>query len=394
MNLLHITPYYPPAYAFGGVVRAVHGMATALAARGHSVTVLTTDALDRDRRIESPLDTFIDDVRVVRVRNASVWLRGRANLSTPLSMKKAVGPLIAAADLVHFHEFRTAETLLLAPQAARHGLPLVLSPHGTLTTETGRGSLKRLWDIAFSPRLARCFSAVVALTAAERAEAEAFWKRLGTPATFSVVPNGVNPAEFIDRDGARAAFRARWGLSDAPVCLFLGRLHARKGIDFLIRAFQIARLEQAYLVIAGPDEGMLATITPLIAADRRIVLTGYLDDEGRRAALAAADVFVLPALGEGLSIAALEALASGLPAILSPECNLPEAAAAGAALIVERQVEPLASALTTLMSNPELRAAMGERARALVSEHFTWDRVGTQLETVYQSLVKRQHTLG
>lgn len=393
MNLLHITPYYPPAYAFGGVVRAAHGMATALANRGHSVTVLTTDALDRDRRLESPLETLIDGVRVVRVRNASLWLRGRANLSTPLAIRRAAEPLIAAADLVHFHEFRTAETLLIAPQAARRGLPLVLSPHGTLTTQTGRGSLKRLWDRVFSPRLARCFSAVIALTAAERAEAEALWQAYGAAAAFSIVPNGVTPAEFVDREGARSAFRARWGLGDAPVCLFLGRLHARKGIDLLIRAFQVAHVGQAYLVIAGPDEGMQAAIMPLIAADRRIILTGYLDDEGRRAALAAADVFALPALGEGLSMAALEALASGLPAILSPGCNLPEAGAAGAALIVEREVEPLAAALTTLLTSPELRAAMGERARALVREHFTWDRVGAQLETVYQSLVSRQHTL-
>src|SRR3954463_14373925 len=86
LNLLHLTPYYAPAYAFGGVTRAVEGMARALAARGHSVTVLTTDALSQTERYRGALDIDQDGVRVVRVPNRSVMLRGRLNLSTPLGM--------------------------------------------------------------------------------------------------------------------------------------------------------------------------------------------------------------------------------------------------------------------------------------------------------------------
>ena len=80
---------------------------------------------------------------------------------------------------------------------------------------------------------------------------------------FAVVPNGVDADEFAQLPG-RAEFRARYGLGDVPVCLFLGRLHARKGVEVLVRAFKLANVPGARLVLAGPDEGMLTTLQPLL----------------------------------------------------------------------------------------------------------------------------------
>ncbi|MEP7293254.1 MAG: glycosyltransferase, partial [Chloroflexota bacterium] len=372
MNIVHLSPYYAPAYAFGGVTRAVEGIARALTARGHTVIVLTTDALSQTERFTGALDAVQDGVRVVRVPNRSVMLRGRLNLSTPLGIGHAAADLLATADLLHVHEFRTAENLLVTPIATRLGIPIILSPHGTLTLSTGRGALKSVWDRLLSPVLARRFAAVVALTAAEADEARAAWASFGVDASnarFTIVPNGVDPDEFAHLPG-RASFRARYNLGDAPVCLFLGRLHARKGVEVLVRAFQQANLPNARLVLAGPDEGMLAALQPLL--DQRITVTGYLSGADRLAALASADLFCLPAAGEGLSMAALEALASGLPVILSPGCNLPEAASAGAGLIVQPQVAPLASALRALLTDAPRRASMSAAARALVRDRFTW----------------------
>lgn len=386
MNIVHLTPYYAPAYAFGGVTRAVEGMARTLARRGHDVSVLTTDALNQHERCTGALDEMQDGVRVVRVPNRSVWLRGRLNLSTPLGMNRRAAELLADADILHIHEFRTAENLLVTPVAARRGIPIALSPHGTLTLSTGRGALKSAWDRLLSPTLARRIAAVIALTAQEADEAQTAWQSFGVaPAQtrFEIVPNGVDPDEFANLSG-RESFRARYGLGDAPVSLFMGRLHARKGVDVLARAFLHADVPDARLVIAGPDEGMLPVLQSL--HDGRIVLTGYLDASQRLEALAAADVFCLPATGEGLSMAALEALASGLPSILSPGCNLPEAAEAGAALIVEPQVEPLAAALRELLGDAARRARMGAAARSLIRKRFTWQSVGARLEAVYEAL--------
>lgn len=381
MNLVHVTPYYAPAYAFGGVVRSVEGMARALCQRGHTVTVLTTDALSQTTRYDGDLDTVENGVRVVRVRNRSIWLRGRANLSTPLGMSAAVHPLIAQADVIHCHEFRTAENLMITPIAARLGKPMALSPHGTLTASTGRGLLKTGWDRLLSPAVARRFHTIIGLTAAEAAEAQTLWQQFGASAEFAVVPNGVYPGEFAALPD-RSVFRERWSIgAQETVCLFLGRLHPRKGVEVLIRAFLAANVPNTRLVIAGPDEGMLDTLHPLL--NDRIVVTGYLNSQQRLEALAAADVFALPATGEGLSMAVLEAMAAGVPVLLSPGCNLPEAAEAGAGLIVEPAETPLAQALRTLLTDAALRAQMGAQGRTLVEQRFTWGQVAQMLERVY-----------
>lgn len=385
MNLLHVTPYYAPAYPFGGVVRAVEGLAVALAARGHAVTVLTTDAGSRNSRVDAPAEEMRDGVRVIRLRNRALWLRARANLSAPVGMAAMTRNLLPGMDLVHLHEFRTVEALQVAPVAAQAGVPVVMSPHGTLTLETGRGSLKARWDRFLSPRVADRLAAVIALTAAEAEDVRQLWARIGRPPPpIQIVPNGVNPAGVTPSAPARAGFRQRFGLGDAPVCLFLGRLHARKGVDVLAEAFLAADLADARLVIAGPDEGMLGRLEAI--GDPRIVLTGYLNPEERLAALSAADLFALPATGEGLSMAALEALAAGLPVILSPGCNLPEVEPAGAGLEVEPEAEPLAAALRLLLNDHELRLRMGAAARALAESRFTWERVAAQMETVYATL--------
>jgi glycosyltransferase involved in cell wall biosynthesis len=380
MHILHLTPYYAPAYVFGGVVRSCEGMARALVRHGHTVTVVTTDALNQTQRYRDSLDEIMDGVRVVRVRNASPRLRGQANLSTPFGMRKIVPELLETVDIIHCHEFRTVENLIVTPLAAALGKPMVLSPHGTLTHETGRGALKALWDRLFSPSVARRFTDVVGLSIAEVNEVRSLWSTFGAQANFASIPNGVDPQSYTNLSG-RAAFRERYRLGDGPICLFMGRLHARKRVGLLVEAFKAADVPGARLVIVGPDEGMLATIQPML--DDRIISTGYLGGADRLAAFAAADLLALPAVGEGLPMVVLEAMSAGLPVIVSPGCNLPEVAQYGAGIQADVTLEALHDALRQLLSDADKRARMGAAAATLVSERFTWDAVAEQLEQVY-----------
>lgn len=389
MRILHLTPYYAPAYAFGGVVRSVEGMATALAKRGHEVAILTTDALDQRRRYLGPPDEMIDGVRVLRRPNVWPRLRGSLNLSTPREMKRTTKALLPTVDVVHIHEFRTLENLLVTPVAQRLSKPIVLSPHGTLNLETGRGNLKTIWDRLLSPGLTLRVDHVVALSEAEREEAEGLWRGFGRrqrPTRFSVIPNGVDPPEINQRQLA-ANFRARYALGESPVVLFMGRLQKRKGVDVLIQAFKTAGIEDARLLIVGPDEGMLPTLQAHAANDPRIVFAGYLEGEARLSALAASDVFALPATGEGQPMAALEAMAAGLPVVLSPGCNLGEAAEFGGGFEVEASAAAFAEKLSLLLTDNALQDEMGNRARQLVAERYDWDKVAARLEALYTNLV-------
>jgi glycosyltransferase involved in cell wall biosynthesis len=397
MNLLHVVPYYWSAIAYGGVVTAVTDLTRAQVEAGHRVTVLTTDALAPGQRTSERVTT-IEGVDVIRVRNLSNWLRGRLNLSTPWRMRALAARLISerSIDVVHCHEVRTVENLLVTPVARRLGVPLVVSPHGTLPLDTGRPFVKKTWDRLFAQRLLPRFDRVVALTANEAADVRAIWAQAEVSLReeqIAVVPNGVHADRFdFDFDGP--AHWKRWRITGGPIVIFLGRLHERKGVQLLIPAFARAAADvpSAHLVIAGPDAGMRpaleAQIHELDLAGR-VVFTGLVFGPDRDLCLRAADIFALPAVGEGFSIAVLEALAASLPVVITPGCNFPEVVDAGAGLVVPRTVEALADALHTLLTDADRRASMGRSARELVLARYHWPAIVAQMDAVYAAVTAR-----
>lgn len=393
MRILHLTPYYAPAYAYGGVVRALAGLAAAQAAAGHTVRVLTNDAAHPDAGAALPQRETLNGVAVFRARNRFPGLRPALNLSSPSGLGALAKSLCHDADILHCHEFRTAENWLLMRKVSGEfrSLPRLLSPHGTLTHATGRRLAKALWDATVGPPLARAFDHVVCLSESERAETMSRWRAMGLPPpAASVIPNGVPADIFAGHDPAklRADFRKRHRLAAAPTLLFLGRLHRRKGVALLGRAFaRLAEKEDIRLLIAGPDEGEGAPLRQL--QDRRILLLGYLQGEERLAALAAADGFALPAVGEGQSMALLEALAAGLPAIVTPGCNLPQVAQRGAGWQIEPTVDALVLAINEWLNSAARWPEMAAAGRRLTREEFSWPAVERALTGVYQDLIAR-----
>ncbi len=398
MNLLHIIPYYTPAWTYGGSVRAAADLTRALVQAGHRVTVLTTDTLSPTERIPTLSET-IDGVDVIRVRNRSNWLRGRLNLSTPQGIAQTAARLVRERqiDAIHVHELRTVENLRAAPVANRLGVPLLVSPHGTLPYDTGRTSIKRLWDRALGGRLLPRFDGVIALTASEAADARAVWAACGVDLPddrIYTVPNGVHLDDFAALPSGDD-FRARWKLGSGPVVLFLGRLHARKGLQFLVPAFldALACEPTAHLLIAGPDEGMRAALETQVALSGLrdyVIFTGMLTGQDKLAALAAADLFALPAVGEGFSMAVLEAMACGLPVLLTPGCNFPEVVEGRAGVVVEREIGAISDVLCDLLSDADLRESIGRAARRMIEDRYTWAQVAAQMADVYAQAIERK----
>ncbi len=401
MNVLHITPYYAPAWALGGVVRAVSELAAAQAARGDQVQVLTTDIADLNGGRIAVLEEMRDGVHVQRARNAFPLLRGRFNLSTPQGFGALLQARLPQADLIHLHEFRTLEALLTL--RAKPAVPIILSPHGTLSQATGRGTLKRLWDRLFGRYTARHITGVTALTQAERAEVEAAWYAFGLDLPpVRVIPNGVGADVWAGLANPQlgadvAALRKRFGIGDVPIVLFLGRLHERKGIQYLIPAFgqAIQAGVAAHLLIVGADDGMLGAMQRLVEQDNlsaQVTFAGLLEGRERSAALAAAEIFALPAVGEGLSLAALEAAASGCALILTEGCNLPEAATHSAGMVVARHRDAIAAALRHLLESPTVRRQMGAAAQTWAKDAFQWQAIAEHMAQFYAecAILKRQ----
>lgn len=256
--------------------------------------------------------------------------------------------------------------------------PYYVFPHGMLDPWFKRSyPLKHLKKWLYWPwgeyRILRDARAVIFTSEEERLEArESFWLYR---CRERIAPLGMEAPPVAAPD----EFLARWPeLAHKCVVLFLGRIHPKKGCDMLIEAFarSAPNAQQTMLVMAGPDqEGWAATLRQQ-AADlgiaERVVFTGMLEGSMKWAALRAADVFVLPSHQENFGLSVAEALACGVPVLMSNKVNIwREVQEDGAALVEPDNVPGTERLLRRWfeMLDGE-RAAMRRRAAECFAKRF------------------------
>ncbi len=391
LRILHITPYYSPAWAYGGSTRVAVELCTRLASRGHSVTVYTTDAQDAERRAE-PGEHLIDGVAVRRFRNLSNRLAwGR--MFVPLGFGQAVARAVPTFDVVHLHEVRSLLNVWALPALLRSSVPVVVSPHGGLPLELGRASFKRAFDALYGRRLLARACRLHALSGMEHEQALAF----GLPAErVALIPNGIDAGAF-DAPADVDSFKRRYDIPFAsPVVGFLGRLNAIKGLDFLLDAFAriLAARPDAILLLAGPDDGArpgLEAQAERLGIAPSVRFTGMLTDEAdKAAAYRASSVYVLPARYEILSLTILEALLNATPCILTNRCALAgQLAGAGVARVVPfGDTSALTAEIAAVLDDPDTAHAEAGRGRQLVVEQFDWESVVDRWLEVYRACLE------
>lgn len=362
-----------------GVARIVCDLANALRRQGTPVDVYTADCPGRgaDGTGLAPGN---------RLHTAPGRWMGRLAWSPALArvLDGAAGEL----DVVHNHSLWMLPTHYATRAAGRRGVPVVWTVHGFLEPWALAHSRwkKRLAGWAFQDRDLRSASCLVVNSPSELASVRGY----GLRNPVAVIPNGVNLEEFASLP-PREDFERRFPeVRGKGVCLFLSRLHEKKGLGHLVEAW--SRISREFgewqLVIAGPDDGYEARLRERIAVlglERSVTVAGPLYGEWKRAAWSRADAFVLPSYSEGFSMALLEALAAGLPALVTPGCNFPEAARAGAAFEVEPTAGGTADGLRRLLGmRADERQEMGIRGRTLVEAGYTWDAVARRTLAVYE----------
>jgi glycosyltransferase involved in cell wall biosynthesis len=201
-------------------------------------------------------------------------------------------------------------------------------------------------------------------------------------ARIDVVPHGTDADAFRPAPPLEVEdVRRRFGL-DGPYVLFLGGLEPRKNLETLLRAF--GRLEHpgVSLVVAGgevrwaPDyvHEVDAAIDALpVEAGARVIRTGYVADEDRRALLSGAEVLAYPSRYEGFGFPVLEAFAANVPVLTSSTSSLPEVAGSAAVLVDPDDPEAIANGLDELLADGDLRNVLRAAGTVRVAS-FTWER--------------------
>lgn len=289
------------------------------------------------------------------------------------------------ASVLHCHGLWRTQTRV-AMTFINHGYPLIVSPHGMLDAwAMAHSSWKkeivwRLWE-------GKVLASSACVHALCDAEAHAIHQRLPNK-PVAVIPNGVHPAEkeLQPRD------LLPW-VNEIPenenVLLFLGRFHQKKGLEPLMTAWQSvldeAQLSGWWLVFLGfGDDGKFESQLRGCPVNRCRAY-GPIFGKEKVAALQHSSAFILPSYSEGLPMAALEAMAYGLPCLLSSACNIPEAFSARAAFRAEPDASELIRALKNLFSSTaSQRYEMGINGKNLTSQHFHWAGVAQQMSELYR----------
>jgi glycosyltransferase involved in cell wall biosynthesis len=370
---------------FGGIAAHLAGLCPELVKQGHQVTLALPGFHERWREREFKGVDIEPVGKTLGIRFVRYFTRIR-------SARRALARLIdkTVPDIIHAHD------LFTGPPVARvfaDKVRYVVTNHTSLFprwagTRRGRFFLRRLYGrpqgvIAVSPLLMEC-------------------SRVLKPERIEFIPNGVDTTMFrpqADKKGLRESL----GIAhDAPVVLFAGRFHPVKGLEYLPAAMRMVldKSPTAKLVIIGggsrKEEADLATSLAELDINPATINLGRVPHEKMPAYYALADLLVLPSLMEGISVAALEAMACAVPAVATAVGGMPEVIEDGVSgrLVPPRSPESLAEAMIALLEDRESRLEMGAAARRRVEERFAWVGIAERTVEFYRQVIEHSSRAG
>ncbi len=385
-RILHVSPSFYPAWAYGGVPRCAYELCRELVALGHEVTVWTTDVFDRDSRLGST-GSVVDGIRVRRFRNLSNRFAHDFQLYLPVGAFSEARERIRDFDLVHVHSHRHLLQVAVCNAARDAGVPYVLTGNGTVPAIERYVGIKNVLDAVGVAGIVRGTSACIAVSEAEISH----YTSVGVPEDrVRVIPNGVRLAEF-DSLPEPGVFRRTHGIGDGPLVVFVGKITPRKGVDVLIRA--MAHLPDAVqLVVAGnfmmPEKPLRALVSDLGLGDR-VRFPGLLLGEERNAAYVDADVVAYPSIDEIFGLVAAEAIMCRTPLVVCGDSGCGELVRAsdGGEVVPYGDPRALAAALGRLLDDPEKRKLHVEHAEAYVRQHLGWGTIAAKTSELYSEVV-------
>lgn len=328
------------------------------------------------------------------------WRGSRARIAFPLLVWQRARDEARKGrpyDLVNVHEPHSMPVAMAQANVAKVGVVI-----------TSHGLERRAWDLALEEgRLGR---GGPSLRSRILYPATSLWQsRVGlSRARFVFTLNeedksyltarcGV-PAERVGRmrPGAAAIFaapatRRTYGRGDR--LLFFGSWRQNKGTADLVAAFEELAQRQKRLTLtvlgAGVEPSIVRNSFSASVRDRVVVIP-FTDDANAVGVLSDADIFVLPSLFEGTPLVLIEAMMSGLPIVTTDTCGMRDVVEheRTGLLVPVRSPARLAQAIERLISEPNLRAALGRGAHEYARQYHTWKRVGQEVLSTYERLAR------
>ena len=393
MKILEVSPYYYPAWSYGGIPRVVYELSKSLVRLGHEVSVFTTDVFDKESRYEKSTDN-VEGVNVKYFKNLSNSLAYNQQIYLPRGLKEELRRIIKNFDLVHLHGHRNFLNNIVRIEALKNNIPYILSGHGTVVRIERKVFINSIFDKFFGNSVLRDASGFVAVSESELKQFE----EMGvSPDEVRVIYNGIELDDYRDLP-PKGEFKKNFGLEGKKVILYLGKFTPRKGMDFLTRAF--ARLKKnsrddIKLVFVGNDMGFKSKVLEIIKEEGlsdSVVFTGLLTGRDKLAAYVDADVLAYPAVHEIFGLVPFEALMCGAPVVVTDDC--------GCGLIIEREgagetvkyndTRALADKLGKILSDGEEVSESVKKGQEFIEKNLSWEIIGKRYEEFYKEVLGKK----
>ncbi|MFH1551178.1 MAG: glycosyltransferase [Planctomycetota bacterium] len=412
LKILHVVPYFFPAWAYGGIPRIAYEICREQARRGHDVTVATTDVLNETQRVPfekkggAKFSDYIESIRqsidgctVYYFRNFSNALAYHMQAFLPLGLKSWAKKNVRRFDVVHMHGHRHMLNSAVARCARKAGVPYVMTANGTVLAIERRFLLKRIFDPLFGSHVLRGAAHFTAVSEAEIAQ----YEQAGIPRDrITVVYNGINLDDY-ENPPPPGTFKKERGLAGKKIILYLGKITPRKGIEFLVQAYAAlldeagpVTRENSRLVIAGNDMGFRAKLESLaddLKLGGQVLFTGLLTGEEKLACYVDADVCAYPSTLEIFGLVPFESLMCGTPVIVTNDCGCGEVVARARAgrLVPYGDADALKDALAAALgADAEVLEEEVRRGKEFIRENLGYEKIAHEYVEVYRRLEAKQ----
>ncbi|MBI5249957.1 MAG: glycosyltransferase [Desulfomonile tiedjei] len=377
-------------------MQSVSRLCEGLAEVGARVEVVAPDTGGRNGRLDVPIGVpcDVDGIRVTYLKTYGPWRFYCAPELVRMLFKRG-----REFDLIHVSAFFSFFHIgpLLTPGIS--GTPIVLSPRGSLMPNAlERGKFKKAAYSALIERpLLRKYTAVHCASDQERIAVERHMP--GVPAF--VVPNGLNVQELESLPGRGRLRRSLNIDDDSFVFVFLGRLHAHKGLDLTIKALSVARKSgiSIDLIVAGPEE--LSTDRPWrvlasqMGVEENVHFIGPVYGKDKLQTLADADAFVLNSHSENFGMSIAEALVCGLPVLISDQTGLSGWVSRNdAGLVVPQDVDSIAESMLQMAHCREKFREAALKCREVARKTFDHLRVAQKMLEQYEAIISKGRPVG
>jgi len=386
MKVLHVIPAVAARY--GGPSRAIFEMCRALQTCGVELLIAATDA-DGAGRLPVEPGKVIDYQGVPTVFFSRQWSEA-FKYSRPLA--QWMNANVAAFDVAHIHAVFSHACLAAARACRRNGVPYIVRPLGTLAPWSLRQKAFRkqvMWNAGVRKMLRAAAAIHYTTTEERRLVEESLPLERGV-----VIPLPVDASESRPSDTAMPLYNLPVELGEHPYVLVLSRLHPKKGLESLIRAFaRLIRQDEFHgwrLALAGEGEppytASLRQLAHEAGSNGNVVFTGWLEGEAKTAALQNAALLALPSYQENFGLCVVEALACGVPVLVSPHVNLAaEISAAGVGWVAQADEVSLGNVLAEIIRNAKERSRRGDAGRDFARRYLP-DQVALELLKLYEAI--------